>query len=319
MSFNPDDHQVGRYNVITSTLTLDGPSAADGSKHEIAVGPEGRLQAAIKSGYVDSSEAAKLPREPAHGKGKHHIVRREEFGRYNPIMHTLTVPGQSGKGVTVPVGSRGRLHAAVEAKRLGGSGMDQKDAAQFGVSNLEYAEAQSDHARFPKIRAKPPAPPQEHATGRGSVTRAERFGRYDPLTHTLAFAPPKTKEELRVSVGAGGRMRAVLGSGKVEHSEAVALGLDAWEPKSQMHPGKLRIALTDYNPISHKCEGRASSIRPSVDEQRRGRYNQHVPRDRMPSNPVTFQPHPIFPAAAIERNARTLRPMDFRLEKIGAP
>ena len=117
-------------------------------------------------------------------------LRAENFGRYDPITHTLFVdhndrgpPGYPSNAVAIKVGNRGRLHAVLSNndKEL------RERAARSGVP---------DHEPIDKT----------HPEMRRSVPRPEKFGRYDPISSTLTVKGGDGRETA-VRVGDEGRLK----------------------------------------------------------------------------------------------------------------
>lgn len=159
--------------------------------------------------------------------------RAEDFGRYDPVTHTLIIdreaevpPGHPHNPIALRVGERGRLHAVL---------------ASHDTEVLSRAQ----HAGVPMHE--PLSATHEHH--RGHVQRPEQFGRYDPISSALAFTGADGSERT-VKVGDNGRLRAVLESGYVGSSEAREIGL----PVPETYKGK-RSREADpgmFNPLTHK-------------------------------------------------------------------
>jgi len=307
MAFAPP--AVGRYNPITSTLRLDNEQNW-GASREIMVGTEGRLKAVLaNSGDIPQSELSRsrLP-QPVGEKGRRHVMRQENFGRFNPVTHTLKVGEKA-----IPVGSEGRLNAVMDSGVLN----DSTGPKALGMAPNEYAAAAwrggmralDDIGNSSWTEPAPSEPQHEHH--KKGIPRREQFGRFDPLTHTLAFVPPKGGPEQNVSVGNGGRLRAVLATGTVDSAEATSLGLEHWEPRTG---GRVFIQpRPEYDPLSHRSDGPPSVVRPSVDEQRRGRRNRTIAPADMPVDPITRHPHSMRPARLRELDNRTLGATNFKM------
>ena len=130
-------------------------------------------------------------------------MRKEDLGRYNPIGHTLTFKSaQDKKQHTVSVGAEGRMEAVLQS----GHRPVGLDVVAPNASQRAHLYATSDTSSQATSESAAPAVGATVPKGAG-VVRRETYGRYDPLTHTLAFKGPRSENEERVAVGAKGAPR----------------------------------------------------------------------------------------------------------------
>ena len=106
--------------------------------------------------------------------------------------------------IALRVGDRGRLHAVLH------SSDDHVHEYMHSKRGMGLPEAEPVTER--------------HEHHRKHVMRAEKFGRYDPISSSLAFQKADGTEH-RIRVGDNGRLRSVLESGVVSSREAQDIGL----------------------------------------------------------------------------------------------
>jgi hypothetical protein len=215
--------------------------------------------------------------------------------RYDPVTHTLLIdslekkpPGHPNAPIALRVGEKGRLHAVLNSHD------DEvlSRAAQSGVPNAEPTSAQHEHHK-------------KH------VSRAENFGRYDPISSSLRFKNIDGTEHT-VRVGDNGRLRSVLESGVVSPREAQTLGL----PQPEAYKGR-KSARTDpgwFNPLTHEYNSQATPRDYSKAEGKRPVFApSHALTPRM--NPLTLKLDPLSSTAAAMQlhDPRRLQAAEFRI------
>jgi len=189
-----------------------------------------------------------------------HTERPEDFGRYDPITHTLFIdrpsrtPGE-GKPLGIHVGAEGRLRAVL------GSGV----APPQRTWHKGY---------IPRL---------EGETGKHHVPRHEDLGRYDPIASRLTFQTDNGETSIRV--GAGGRLHAALASGKIQQKDAAKMGITPEEfsrSKAQISSNEGR----NFNPLTG--EGTRSVGHKDWHQSCR----RPIPKDLVNPvyNPLTFTP-----------------------------
>lgn len=241
--------KFGRYDPIRSVLKLDNLGSAP---VEVKVGSEGRLKAVLLSPNVNPEKlvgADALHATAARSARKKEEARREHFGRYDPVTHTLAIkvpesPGaplpDSGPEMRLPVGDKGRLRTVLD------SGLLSPQQAQASVSLADRAAVTKELRNNSK----------------GSRPRRESFGRYDPLSHTLAFNPnpqdKSGKNEHRIEVGHEGRLAAVVNSGLLDREAAAERMVkgDEFALKADLRErGRAGIMRREhfgrYDPVTH--------------------------------------------------------------------
>lgn len=209
-----------------------------------------------------------VPYWPKDNEGRGSTQRAENFGRYDPVNHMLIVdrkssvpPGYPEPPIAIAVGNKGRLHAVLTSHN------DEvlEKAFKSGVPREEPVNLQ-------------------HELHRRNVARPEKFGRYDPITSSLAFH--KTDgTEVNVRVGDNGRLRSVFESGQVDSKEARDLGLpppENYKGKAQYHSGK-----GNFNPLTHEYQSGATPRDSSKSEGRRSIREPHSRTVKPNMNPVT--------------------------------
>jgi hypothetical protein len=117
------------------------------------------------------------------------------------VTNTLTFKSsQDRKQHTISVGSEGRFEAVMQSGHRP-VGLEHAVAPNEAQRSQHYA--MSDTSSQATSESAAPAIGATLPRGAG-VVRRETYGRYDPLTHTLAFRAPRSEGEERVSVGAKG-------------------------------------------------------------------------------------------------------------------
>jgi len=221
--------------------------------------------------------------------GRSIAPRPERFGRYDPVMHQLIVDAQAhhgseGRGappIVLQVSERGRLAAVIDAGLLG------EDRAQTAFNKIGLQrEALGDHIRDVKHELEGLA-----AHGKHHVARNEDFGRYDPITSTIAFQPIGCEAEETIKVGDKGRLRTVLESGKLSKADAASIGM-GWK---EMYPrvrhqhawAKSGLNPITGTPLSSRGETKSALYAPRASGRRSG-YGLSL----TPVDPVTSTPNP---------------------------
>lgn len=153
-------------------------------------------------------------------------------------------PGYQEAPIALKVGGKGRLHAVLASHD------DDVLAMAFkrGVPTAEPVNLQHEHHRR-------------------NVARPEKFGRYDPITSSLAFHK-SDGTEVNVRVGDNGRLRSVFESGAVDSKEARQLGL----PPPEAYKGRAKPVGADagfFNPLTHEYHSGASARDTAKAEGRR--------------------------------------------------
>ena len=220
--------------------------------------------------------------------------RPEDFGRYDPTTHTLIIdrepgvpPGHPHSPIALRVGERGRLHAVLDSHD---DDILQR-AARAGVPMSEpVTEMHEHHKRV--------------------VARPERFGRYDPISSSLAFRKGDGSEHT-VKVGDNGRLRAVLESGMVDSREARAIGL----PAPETYKGKAKPGGDPgwFNPLTHEYNIDSS---PRDFARSSGRRPPSLGNSLTPRlNPLTQKLDPLnsTPASLRVYDPRVLHPQDLHI------
>jgi len=241
--------------------------------------------------------------------------RPEDFGRYDPTTHTLLIdqvapgipkdpgygsqrsfhhnpPGQPAEPFALRVGERGRLHAVLD-------------------SHDEYILGRAHQAGVPMRESSL----ESHEHHKGHVNRPENFGRYDPISSSLAFKKPDGSEHT-VRVGDKGRLRSVLESGAIDERSAREIGLpvpETYKGKAQ-HPGD----PGHFNPLTHKYS--QDSTPRDFSKYTAGRRTNStmtatstVLSPRL--NPLTQLPDPLnsTPASMRVYDSRVMHPRDFNV------
>ena len=165
------------------------------------------------------------------GLGK--VPRPQDFGRYDPLTHTLVLdreatvpPGHTVHPLALKVGEKGRLHAVLASH-------DSEVLARAQKAGVPMHEPFSE----------------THEHHKGRPKRPEQFGRYDPISSSLAFKKADGSEHT-VRVGDNGRLRAVLESGAVDERQAREIGL----PMPEAYKGKAKPPNDPgwFNPLTHE-------------------------------------------------------------------
>lgn len=153
-------------------------------------------------------------------------------------------PGHPEAPIALKVGNKGRLHAVLASHDEDVLAM----AFKQGVPHQEPVNLQHEHHRR-------------------NVARPEKFGRYDPITSSLAFNK-SDGTEISVRVGDNGRLRSVFESGEVDAKEAKNLGL----PPPETYKGRAKPVGADaghFNPLTHEYQPGASQRDTAKAEGRR--------------------------------------------------
>lgn len=223
-------------------------------------------------------------------------ARAEDFGRYDPVTHTLLIDrkeqvplGRPKEPIALAVGPEGRLNAVLKSR-------DQElitHALQCGAPPVE-----PDSVR--------------HAMRRHTVDHPEKLGRYDPISSTLRFEGWDGDHSVRV--GQAGRLRAILDSGFVDKHDAKALGLPGPFPiESKRTAGEFDPGF--FNPLTHEYH---SSSSPRDRTNLGGRRTVCIQGAKALSprlNPLTLRLDPINSTSVALRayNPQSIQSTNFRV------
>ena len=222
--------------------------------------------------------------------------RPEDFGRYDPVTHTLLIdrepgavkPGHPSNPISLRVGNRGRLHAVLDSH----DDTILRKAKMAGVPMQEPIQAQHEHHK-------------------GHINRPENFGRYDPISSSLAFTKADGSEHT-VRVGDNGRLRAVLESGHVDSREARDIGL----PPPEAYKGRAKPAADPgwFNPLTHQYDI-SSSPRDFARNSGRRTITLNAKSLTPRLNPLTQKLDPLHSTAASLKvyDPRVLHPHDLHI------
>ena len=151
-----------------------------------------------------------------------------------------------------------------------------------------------------------------HEHHKGHVARPELFGRYDPISSSLAFSGTDGMEHT-IRVGDNGRLRSVLESGYVGDKEARSIGL----PPPEAYKGRAKPAADPgfFNPLTHEYNV-DSSPRDAKRNSGRRSAHPHMGTSLTPRlNPLTAKLDPLNTTQAAMRlyDPQRAHPYDYNV------